>query len=54
MVNSQMEFVLQNMQKSLEGQVEKVNKVQKDKGKCSKYINIYTVIQYKLYCTMKQ
>ena len=37
MVNSQMEFVLQNMQKGLEAQVEKVNKFNKEKGKSPSY-----------------
>merc|ERR1711990_380721 len=38
MVNSQMEFVLQNMQKGLEAQVEKVNKCNKDKENVGKRI----------------
>merc|ERR1711990_44908 len=38
MVNSQMEFVLQNMQKGLEAQVEKVNKFNKEKENVGKRI----------------
>merc|ERR1711917_98637 len=38
MVNSQMEFILQNMQKELEGQVEKVSKCNKDRETIGKAI----------------
>ena len=38
MANSQMEFILQNMQKELESQVEKVNKVRSEKDGVGKRI----------------
>merc|ERR1711917_13964 len=38
MVNSQMEFILQNMQKELEGQVEKVSKCNKERETIGKSI----------------
>merc|ERR1712035_136115 len=38
MVNSQMEFILQNMQKELEGQVEKVSKCNKERDTIGKAI----------------
>merc|ERR1712126_383172 len=38
MAKSQMEFILQNMQKELEGQVEKVNKVRNEKDGVGKRI----------------